>query len=84
MASNKNLANVELSGIGGIETWKDALEYILLGCKNVQITTAIMQYTNMGNVTYAFALGLILLLMALIFNILVFIFQNKVSKNGSK
>ena len=44
MASNKNLANVELSGIGGIETWKDALEYILLGCKNVQITTAIMQY----------------------------------------
>lgn len=35
---------MEFSGIGGIETWKDALEYMLLGCKNVQITTAIMQY----------------------------------------
>lgn len=44
MASCENLADMDLSGIGGIETWKDALEYILLGCKNVQITTAIMQY----------------------------------------
>lgn len=44
MASCKDLAGIELSGIGGIETWKDALEYILLGCRNVQVTTAIMQY----------------------------------------
>ena len=35
---------VELSGIGGIESWSDALEYISLGCKNVQLTTSIMQY----------------------------------------
>ena len=35
---------VELSGIGGIETWRDALEFIQLGCRNVQICTAVMQY----------------------------------------
>ena len=34
----------ELSGIGGIETWRDALEFILLGCSNVQVCTAVMQY----------------------------------------
>ena len=35
---------VELSGIGGIETWRDALEFIQLGCTNVQVCTAVMQY----------------------------------------
>ena len=35
---------VELSGIGGIETWHDALEFIQLGCRNVQVCTAVMQY----------------------------------------
>jgi len=35
---------VELSGIGGIESWRDALEYIELGCRNVQVCTAVMQY----------------------------------------
>ena len=34
----------ELSGIGGIETWRDALEFIQLGCCNVQVCTAVMQY----------------------------------------
>ena len=38
---NKRL---ELSGIGGIETWRDALEFIQLGCSNVQVCTAVMQY----------------------------------------
>ncbi len=33
-----------LSGIGGIETWCDALEFIQLGCSNVQVCTAVMQY----------------------------------------
>ena len=32
------------SGIGGIETWRDALEFIQLGCSNVQVCTAVMQY----------------------------------------
>ncbi len=44
MTSHKDLKDIEFSGIGGIETWKDALEFILLGCRNVQVTTAVMQY----------------------------------------
>ena len=34
----------EMSGIGGIETWRDAAEFLALGCRNLQVTTAIMQY----------------------------------------
>ncbi len=44
LAQNKVMKNLELSGIGGIETWRDALEFIQLGCSNVQICTAVMQY----------------------------------------
>ena len=33
-----------LSGIGGIETWRDALQFLQLGCSNVQVCTAVMQY----------------------------------------
>lgn len=33
-----------LSGIGGIETWIDALEYILLGASTIQVTTGILHY----------------------------------------
>ena len=44
MRNHPKLKNVEISGIGGIETWEDAAEFILLGCKNLQVTTAIMQY----------------------------------------
>jgi len=33
-----------ISGMGGIETWYDAAEFIALGCSNVQITTAVMQF----------------------------------------
>lgn len=44
MARNSAMKNVQLSGIGGIETWRDALDFIQLGCRNVQICTAVMQY----------------------------------------
>lgn len=44
MAKNPIMKKIELSGIGGIETWRDALEFIQLGCTNVQICTAVMQY----------------------------------------
>ncbi len=44
MARSKEMKSVELSGIGGIETWRDALEFIQLGCSNVQVCTAVMQY----------------------------------------
>jgi dihydropyrimidine dehydrogenase (NAD+) subunit PreA len=33
-----------ISGIGGITTWKDAAEFIALGCGNVQVCTAAMTY----------------------------------------
>jgi len=38
------LRHIEISGMGGIETWIDALEFLLLGCTNLQVTTAVMQY----------------------------------------
>ena len=44
MAVCPELSGVPLSGIGGIESWHDALEFIALGCENIQITTAVMQY----------------------------------------
>ena len=42
--SQLSTLNYQLSGIGGIETWRDALEFIQLGCNNVQVCTAVMQY----------------------------------------
>jgi dihydropyrimidine dehydrogenase (NAD+) subunit PreA len=33
-----------ISGIGGIETWRDAVEHILLGASSVQVCTAVMHY----------------------------------------
>lgn len=44
MAQNPALSGMHLSAMGGIESWKDALEYILLGAGSVQVTTAVMQY----------------------------------------
>ncbi len=44
LMQNERIAETELSGIGGIETWRDCVEFLLLGCRNLQVTTAIMQY----------------------------------------
>jgi dihydropyrimidine dehydrogenase (NAD+) subunit PreA len=33
-----------ISGIGGVTTWRDAAEFITLGCGNVQVCTAAMTY----------------------------------------
>jgi dihydropyrimidine dehydrogenase (NAD+) subunit PreA len=33
-----------LSGIGGIATWNDAAEFLLLGCSSIQVCTAAMHY----------------------------------------
>lgn len=38
------IPGVPISGIGGIETWEDAAEFLLLGATTLQVTTAIMQY----------------------------------------
>ena len=37
-------AALPMSGIGGVATWRDAAEFILLGCGNVQVCTAVMHY----------------------------------------
>jgi len=44
MANCNELSDMCFSGMGGIYTWKDAVEFMLLGCTNVQVTTAIMEY----------------------------------------
>jgi len=44
MKSCAELKDVPISGMGGIETWRDAAEFMALGCENVQVTTAVMQY----------------------------------------
>lgn len=35
---------IPISGIGGIENWRDAVEHILLGATNVQVCTAVMHF----------------------------------------
>ncbi len=36
--------NIPVSGIGGIQRWQDAVEFLLLGATNVQVCTAVMHY----------------------------------------
>ncbi|MBI3941014.1 MAG: NAD-dependent dihydropyrimidine dehydrogenase subunit PreA [Acidobacteria bacterium] len=36
--------HIPISGIGGIATWRDAVEFILLGAGTVQVCTAVMHY----------------------------------------
>ncbi len=44
MKQEPELRDIPVSGIGGIETWQDCAEFLLLGCTNLQFTTSIMQY----------------------------------------
>ena len=44
IARHPATAGMPISGIGGITTWRDAAEYITLGCGNVQVCTAAMTY----------------------------------------
>ncbi len=44
LGQNPMLKGMHISGMGGIETWRDALEFILMGAGSIQITTAVMQY----------------------------------------
>ena len=39
-----DLNGMHISGMGGIENWIDAVEFLLLGAGSLQITTAVMQY----------------------------------------
>lgn len=36
--------NLPVSGIGGINNWRDAAEFIALGCSSVQVCTAVMHH----------------------------------------
>ena len=44
VGKNPELKDKHISGMGGIENWRDAVEFMLLGAQSLQITTAIMQY----------------------------------------
>ena len=44
LGQNEKLKGLHISGMGGIETWRDALEFILMGAGSLQVTTAVMQY----------------------------------------
>ena len=43
MAQNPEL-ELPISGIGGIEAWIDALEFLLLGASTIQVTTGVIHY----------------------------------------
>jgi dihydropyrimidine dehydrogenase (NAD+) subunit PreA len=44
LGKNPKLQGLHVSAMGGIETWRDALEFIHLGAGSIQVTTAVMQY----------------------------------------
>ena len=44
LSSCEQLKNCHISAMGGITTWIDAVEYILLGAGSLQMTTSVMQY----------------------------------------
>lgn len=44
IAQDELTGKVPISGIGGISTWKDAVEFMLLGAGNVQVCTAAMKH----------------------------------------
>lgn len=44
IARDAETAGLPISGIGGVTTWRDAAEFLALGCGNVQVCTAAMTY----------------------------------------
>lgn len=44
LAGDPRLKGTAISGMGGIETWIDAAEFILLGASTLQMTTSVMEY----------------------------------------
>ncbi len=44
IARNPETHGLPISGIGGVTTWRDAVEFMLLGAGNVQVCTAAMTY----------------------------------------
>jgi len=44
IARDAETHGLPISGIGGVTTWRDAAEFMALGCGNVQVCTAVMTY----------------------------------------
>jgi dihydropyrimidine dehydrogenase (NAD+) subunit PreA len=44
LSLNRFTNKVPISGIGGISTWKDAVEFMLLGSTTIQVCTAVMTH----------------------------------------
>jgi len=44
LAKHPDIKSTPISGIGGVENWRDVVEFILLGAGNVQVCTAVMHY----------------------------------------
>ncbi|MBK8845100.1 MAG: NAD-dependent dihydropyrimidine dehydrogenase subunit PreA [Bacteroidetes bacterium] len=44
LSKNPVFKNIPISGIGGISTWQDAAEFLLLGASNLQVCTAAMKH----------------------------------------
>jgi dihydropyrimidine dehydrogenase (NAD+) subunit PreA len=44
IARDAHTADLPISGIGGVTTWRDAAEFLSLGASNVQVCTAAMTY----------------------------------------
>jgi len=44
ISRHKETADIPISGIGGINDWRDAVDFLALGASNVQICTAAMVY----------------------------------------
>ena len=44
IARDPECGGIPISGIGGITTWRDAAEFLALGCGTVQVCTAAMTY----------------------------------------
>ncbi len=44
IATDPETAKLPVSGIGGVTNWRDAAEFLALGCGNIQVCTAAMVY----------------------------------------
>lgn len=44
LAQHQDIKDTPISGIGGIETWRDCVEFILLGASSLQVCTSVMHY----------------------------------------
>ena len=44
IARSPNTSRLPISGIGGVTTWRDAAEFMVMGAGNVQVCTAAMTY----------------------------------------